>query len=151
MHKLFCYIQILFLVAVLGSCSQKSEPIQFGKDQCALCVMNIADKNYGAEIVSDKGKVYKFDAVECMIHYMMKNDTEGWAPYAVAFHEGGKLFKTSELKFYRSVELPSPMGRYITALHEDSIVKKVSKKHPGKFYTFDELKAQFHDLPVLAP
>ena len=37
--------------------------------------MTIVDKVHAAEIVTQKGKVYKFDATECMINFMDEFDT----------------------------------------------------------------------------
>ena len=38
--------------------------------------MTIVDKLHAAEIVTKKGKVYKFDATECMINYIDELDTQ---------------------------------------------------------------------------
>ena len=44
---------------VLAGCSNWSQPI--GRKTVVTSVRSIADKNFGAEIITDKGKVYKFD------------------------------------------------------------------------------------------
>ncbi len=63
-------ILLLFLIA---GCSTEPEPIRFGEDKCAYCQMMIAEPNYGAELVTEKGRVYKFDAVECLVNYQAEH------------------------------------------------------------------------------
>jgi copper chaperone NosL len=60
-------VLILFL---LSSCSREPEPLSYGKDSCEHCKMTIMDNKYGAEIVTAKGKVFKFDAAECMADFL---------------------------------------------------------------------------------
>ena len=58
---------VLVWVVSLSSCKIEPEPIQYGADQCHFCKMNIVDKAHAAQYVTDKGKQYKYDAIECMI------------------------------------------------------------------------------------
>lgn len=61
----------------LSACSRGYEPIEYGKDACAHCKMTIVDDRYAAELVTDKGRVYKFDDVICMKQYAAAQQTEG--------------------------------------------------------------------------
>ncbi|MGB5288980.1 MAG: hypothetical protein WBN42_10875, partial [Ignavibacteriaceae bacterium] len=60
----FSMVFLLPLLFLLASCGSKPEPINYGKDECEFCRMQISDNRYGAELVTDKGKVYKFDSIE---------------------------------------------------------------------------------------
>ncbi|MCC6725443.1 MAG: hypothetical protein IT258_13125, partial [Saprospiraceae bacterium] len=53
---------ILLFCSLLTACTPTAEPISFGEDMCAHCKMTIVDEQFAAEAVSQKGKVYKFDA-----------------------------------------------------------------------------------------
>jgi copper chaperone NosL len=61
---------IVSLMLFTASCTVKPEPIQYGEDNCVLCQMTIMDHRYGTEVVTDKGKVYKFDSVECLVEFI---------------------------------------------------------------------------------
>ncbi|MCC6816980.1 MAG: nitrous oxide reductase accessory protein NosL [Saprospiraceae bacterium] len=63
---------IIPLVVVLGltSCTVEPEPLVAGQDTCYACKMGIMDTKYGAEIISKKGKIYKFDDIGCLIYHM---------------------------------------------------------------------------------
>lgn len=64
-----------FLIAAVSvlafmSC-QQSGPKDFllGSDQCDNCKMTITDIKYGTELITEKGKVYKFDDISLsLIH-----------------------------------------------------------------------------------
>lgn len=53
----------------LSACQQEFEPIDYGHDACAHCKMTIIDKRFAAEIVTEKGKAYKFDDLACLLKY----------------------------------------------------------------------------------
>ena len=62
-----------------SACSKGHQPINYGEDECEFCKMMVMDKRYGAELVTDKGKIYFFDSIECLavsythlIHTMLK-------------------------------------------------------------------------------
>ena len=63
-------IVAIMMVALLSACSRAPEPVQYGKDACAHCRMTIMDKRFAAEIITAKGKVFKFDAAECMADFL---------------------------------------------------------------------------------
>jgi copper chaperone NosL len=56
----------LAVACLLTACSRGFEPIEYGKDACAHCKMTIMDKRFAAEMVTPKGKVFKFDDISCL-------------------------------------------------------------------------------------
>jgi len=58
------------LCCLLTACSHEPDPIRYGKDACAHCKMTIMDKRFSAELITAKGKVFKFDAAECMAGFL---------------------------------------------------------------------------------
>ena len=83
--------QFSFVVSllVLTSCNIGPKAIVYGNDGCHFCKMTIVDKIHAAEIVTKKGKVYTFDATECMVNFL-------------------KEFNTSEIKLYLSNNYNEP-------------------------------------------
>ncbi len=57
---------ILLAVCALFACNRAFEPIEYGKDACAHCKMTIMDQRFAAEIITPKGKVFKFDDISCL-------------------------------------------------------------------------------------
>lgn len=68
-------IVTLFLATVLlASCSRGYKAIDYGSDGCAHCKMTIMDARFGAEIVTGKGKVFKFDDILCLTQYVAEKN-----------------------------------------------------------------------------
>lgn len=66
MKNLFNILGIISL-GIFFSCSPKGpEKINFGKDQCELCKMGIEDPKFATELITEKGRIYKFDDLNCM-------------------------------------------------------------------------------------
>lgn len=60
---------LMILLLAAASCKRGYEPISYGKDACAHCKMTIMDKRFSAEIVNQKGRVFKFDDIVCLKAY----------------------------------------------------------------------------------
>lgn len=123
MNKVAIWIALVGLV-VMTSCGVRPEPIVFGEDHCSHCRMSIADPKFGAELVTDKGKVYKFDAIECMVPFLQSNSDATYAHVlAIAYDEPGELKSVSDLKFVFSEDYKSPMGGNIAALNSTTALE----------------------------
>src|SRR5690606_39410929 len=74
------------------------------EDHCTHCRMSIADPKFGAELVTQKGRVFKFDALECLVPYLQDNSQERYAHIlAISYDEPGQLKPVYELRFVFSV------------------------------------------------
>ncbi len=116
----------LVLLSCFG-CNPAPEPIVFGSDQCQFCKMSIVDNRYGAELVTAKGKIYKFDALECLVDFKQKEEKIAAAAHlelAVAFDTPGELVDLNVLHVLYSESLPSPMGMYLSCFKEESEMNK---------------------------
>ena len=71
------------------SCKVEPEAIEYGKDQCSFCEMNIVDKTHAAQYVTKKGKQFKFDAIECMVNDLNEKNEED-----ISYFIGCKLCKS---------------------------------------------------------
>ena len=70
-------ISLILALALFLSCNTEPVPLRYGKDACHLCKMTLMDKKFGGELVTGKGKVYKFDDVNCMINFYQLRLSEG--------------------------------------------------------------------------
>lgn len=136
---------LLFIGALsLFACSQEPEPIKYGTDSCHFCRMTIVDKIHGAEIVTDKGKVYKFDAVECLMNYKKDiEDTRNYLFLSNSFETPGELIKMENAHYLISKKLPSPMGAFLTTFKTKEKIKEIRAQKGGKTYTFEEIEKKF--------
>ena len=58
---------LVVLVFALAGCDAGPKAIVYGQDECVECRMTLADRHYGAELITPKGKVLKFDDVNCLL------------------------------------------------------------------------------------
>ena len=111
---------------------------------CHFCTMTIVEKGFGAEVVTKKGKVYKFDAIECMMNYIVRPDAEEFALYGSnILVDPGVLYDATSLTFLRAEAVPSPMGAFLSAHIDKEGAEQILEGEPGEFYSWEELVTYF--------
>lgn len=132
----------VFLIAsVFLSCNTSVEPISYGKDNCHFCKMTISDKHYGAEVITKKGKVYKFDEIRCLVSYLKENEKIGVNAelYITDFTGKNELYKKESLSFVKSEKLNSPMGGNIASFSSKDSMNLYKKKLGGTVILLNEI------------
>jgi copper chaperone NosL len=120
---------VALLAILFSSCNAGPEAIVAGKDNCYFCKMTITDTKYGAEIVTKKGKVYKFDDMHCLLSFTkakMIGDAEVKDIYLVDFSGGHSLIKASESFLLQGEEIRGPMNGNIIAFKNKDSLKKMA-------------------------
>ncbi len=139
-------IPICLVAIFLLSCNVKPEPLIMGKDACYTCKMTLMDKKFGAEIVTKKGKVYKFDDLNCMINFNSSgNEPEGNIEYrlVVDFAQTDKLIDATKTFYCKSAMINSPMGSQVAAFERKDDIEKFNSEWQGTTLTWNELVTQF--------
>lgn len=132
---------LLSFLLLLTACQVEPEPINFGEDQGAYCRMTIVNTRYGGELVTEKGKVYKFDAVECMVNYLRENPGEEYAyRLAIAADTPGELHPVKEMFFLQSHQLPSPMGANVTGFSTREAAESAQSEYGGDIFSWQEVQ-----------
>ena len=106
-------VPVAFITFLLLGCNPKAEKINLGKDQCAECKMTIVDPKFGAEILTKKGKAYKFDDTHCIAAFLERRSVELNNIYHVFFVDyngNNELVDVDSAEFVVSSRLKSPMG-----------------------------------------
>ena len=138
--KTLKHYYIATIMLFLMSCNVSPKAIDYGNDGCHYCKMTIVDKVHAAEIVTKKGKVYKFDATECMINFMSDFDTsEIELNLSNNFTVPEALIDANKATFLISKNIPSPMGAFLSAFKDKSDAEKAQMENEGVLYTWDEL------------
>lgn len=134
-------IAIGLLTVLLSSCSTAPEPIKPGTDGCTFCKMTISDARYGAEVISKKGKIFKFDDAHCVLAYLKKNiaDKDVAAIYFTDFSGSHSLINVNEAYFLQSDDLKSPMGGNIAAFGNKDFLQQVTNQFKGVILSWAEL------------
>jgi copper chaperone NosL len=119
-----------------------SMPIEGGVDACAHCKMTISDLRFGSELVTKKGRTYKFDDLKCLLSYMADgtaNKTEIEAFYLPDFGDEGQLLPAKNMHILHSEDLRSPMGGNCAAFKTLDDLARAQQKFPGTIVKWEEL------------
>ena len=130
----------------MSSCTTDPEPINFGTDQCEHCRMLIIDNKFGAEIVSNKGKVFKFDAAECMVNYIKSgkiNEPEISSYYVIDVSKPAHLTDALSAVYLISENFPSPMGANLSAFGNRADAESFQKTYQGEILDWKQLLEKF--------
>lgn len=125
---------ILLLLLFCSSCGGNPEPINYGHDECDFCRMLISDNRYGSELVTDKGKVFKFDDVGCLIEYAMVKNFIGDANQkflVTDFANPETLINASNAFFVQNENFRSPMGSNVMAFDSELSRQKFVAENGG--------------------
>jgi copper chaperone NosL len=138
-------MSILLLTSMLSACSNGPKTINYGTDGCDFCKMTISDKRFGGELLTLKGKAYKFDDMHCINSFLQSNviDSADIAEiYLVDFSRPGTLIISQESIFLKSEDLRSPMGGNIAAFKEKDSMAKFLQQYPGESLSWNQIKKQ---------
>lgn len=131
------------ILLLLVSCNIKEQEIHYGEDACHYCSMTIVDRQHSAELVTDKGKAYKFDAIECMVHHLEDTAVPVGLLLVADYFEPGKLIDAKKATFIISPNIPSPMKANLSAIAIKEKAISLQAEKEGDLYTWEELLAHF--------
>jgi copper chaperone NosL len=146
MKKLFLSLIIILLFV---SCSIGPEKINYGEDHCVNCEMTIMDKRYGTEIVTTKGKVYKFDSVECLVEFLKAgkvNEEDAGLILITPFNHPEELVNAGTSRVLHCKNLPSPMGKYLTAFKDEAEAAPFKDEFGGVLFTWEDLLKEYDKI-----
>lgn len=136
----------LFTVGLLliVSCSIEPEKINYGSDACHFCKMTIVDQQHAAQFVTEKGKQFKFDAIECMLNEMSEKSTVNIAMYLVSdYGNPGSMTDAKNATYLITQEIKSPMGAFLSAFSEDNKAQEQVKSSDDKLYSWTSIKEKY--------
>ncbi|MDP2600711.1 MAG: nitrous oxide reductase accessory protein NosL [Deltaproteobacteria bacterium] len=101
---------------LLAACS-RTKPLDFnaGEHSCDLCRMNIVDMRFKAEALSAKGKVYRFDSIECLKNWSQEHPDLWATRWVTDFYHPQKWIAFEKAFILKSDGLASPMGENLSA------------------------------------
>jgi len=125
---------LLILTTVFTSCTAQQQPIVIGQDNCSFCKMTVSDARFGGEVLTKKGKVYKFDDPHCLLSFLHSNVIKAAdikTVYVVDFNTH-KLIPASGAFFYKNEALRSPMNGNIAAFATAADMQKTAAQWQGQ-------------------
>lgn len=137
---------LLMMGLIFIGCSSKPEPLRYGVDACHTCRMTLMDNRFGAELVTRKGKLYKFDDMNCMLNFYHSGEVkpEDFAHRLVINYESPGTFLNVDESFYlKSDEIKTPMASKLAAFESYDRAMFYKKQWGGIFMAWGEVITQF--------
>lgn len=125
------------ILLFLAGCGKGPREISFGRENCAHCGMTVTDRRFAAELVTGKGKVYVFDAIECMAGFLSEGkvgDAEVASVWAMMLDKPGEFTDGAKAWYLRSERIQSPMGMHLAAFPDRMSAEKSQKENPGLLF-----------------
>ena len=119
------FFSLLLISSFFFSCSgDKPIPIKLNADNCDFCKMGISDGKHGAEIITQKGRAYKFDDIACMANYCKEHpEIKIKAYYVHDYTKDNELIRAEKAFFISGGTIKSPMNGKMAAFSNKSQAK----------------------------
>ena len=131
---------VVAFAVLLGACRIEPEPIAYGSDACAHCRMTIVDPTHAAQLVTKKGKQFKFDAIECLVQKLPEWSPEEIGLLRVADYAApGQMTDAKNATYLISKGIRSPMGANLSAFADPESAAKAQTEHTGRILKWNEL------------
>ena len=104
--------------------------------------MGIADIKFGSELVTKKGKIYKFDDIGCMVRYLKSGALEQKDiahTVVINYEKKDDLLDVNKTAFAVSEEIRSPMNFNTAAFAGKEAAQKFLSDKEGKILTWNEI------------
>ncbi|HRZ32581.1 MAG TPA: nitrous oxide reductase accessory protein NosL [Flavobacterium sp.] len=131
-----------FLIMMLTvSCATKeADPIKLNIDGCEYCKMKIADGKFGAELITAKGRIYKFDDMHCMVNYHKENSSVKVQSFYIHDFNQMNVLIPAETAFYaQGGEINSPMHGNIIAVKTEDEAKNMATEFKANLTSWNEI------------
>lgn len=137
-------VMIFFWFQFFSSCSPEGpEAIILHKDMCSHCKMAISDGHFGGEVITDKGRVYKFDDLYCLRAFLAeKKELKINKNYVHDYLHENQLIPAETAYFVKSDLFKSPMGGNTAGFSKKSEAEVLSSEKKGALYTWTEILNQ---------
>ncbi|HEY9839695.1 MAG TPA: nitrous oxide reductase accessory protein NosL [Candidatus Obscuribacterales bacterium] len=143
--KVLAHSLLLLPLLTLLACAPRTSPLDYHGDVCTHCRMSLADPKYGAELLTHKGKVFKFDSTECLVQYWHSHaevHDQTHSLWVVDAGHPGLLIPAQAASYLLSARLASPMGAGLTAVENPAAAEALRRQYPGKVLSWEQTLAQ---------
>ena len=132
---------------LLNSCTSQPQPFKIGRDECFTCKMGIADLRFGGEIITKKGKVYKFDDMKCVMGFINSGTVKEGEVSKILFMNFDKpneFLDVNNAFFIISKDLRSPMNGNVSCYKSKEAAENMLKGKTGEIVTWSTLQQRIN-------
>lgn len=136
---------VLFTMCILSSCrSNEPKPLKLNSDSCDNCKMTIANGKFGAELITEKGRIYKFDDIHCMVKFAKSGTSVPAKLFFINDYLQDNTLIPAEKAFYlKGGNISSPMRGNTAAFSSQQEAEQYKTKLNATPSTWDEIYNSF--------
>jgi len=104
------------------------------------------DQKFGAELVTEKGKIFIFDDVNCMLQYMDSEEGKRQTYKHILvtdYLNPGTLLDANVAHYLKSESIQTPMASQVVAISDFNLLEEYKNKNGGIYIAWGELTTQF--------
>jgi len=120
----------IFLIAACNT--TKPEPVKLNVDNCEHCKMTIADLKFSAELITDKGRIYKFDDLSCLLSYKKEKKLTNEICFVADYSNPQNFVKTDQAFFVSGEKVQSPMNGNVAGFSKKEDAEKFASEKEGE-------------------
>ena len=133
-------IACLILFTFISCSSNEPKPIKINTDSCDFCKMTIANGKFGAELITKKGRYYKFDDLACMVQFAKSNTVVPYQSFFVNDYSKSNTLIPAETAFFlKGGKINSPMRGNMAAFSTANEQNDFGKKLEAQTTTWSEV------------
>ncbi len=129
---------------MVSSCAEvQPEKAKLNADNCDNCNMTISDAKFVSELITEKGRIYKFDDLSCMKTYCSENQGNDKARLYVAdFDQPEHFLPVNEAVFVSGESIGSPMGGNVAAFSNRQSAENFAANRTVQILLWKDLESQ---------
>lgn len=141
----------IFLASVLllaAACDRGPQEIRIGQQECDHCRMMISQEQFAAQLITEQGRQYAFDAIECMAAFVDSGDGREldihslWVP---DFNNPGNWIAAESAWYLQSDGLRSPMALNFSAYADEEAARRQQSGFDGRVVRWVEVREIVRD------
>ena len=140
------------LLLYVWACKPTPRPLNYHRDECVSCKMNVTDPRVSGQLVTHKGKVYAFDAIECMVEYYIQEggDSIFYGAFINTHDYPEALKDATQATFLHTPALPTPMAININGFWSKEVSLQYRETYGGQLYSWEALLENFSAIKAHA-
>ena len=130
------------LVAACGVAGP--EPLSWNEAACTHCHMTLADRRFGAEVVTTTGRFLQFDDAGCAAEHLSSRaiaPEEVSTVWVIDYTHPDSLIAAATATFVQSDTFRTPMGSGLAATADPAAADSLARATGGKVRTWTEVLA----------
>lgn len=116
----------------------------WGSDACRHCHMTLADRRFGAEVITTHGRALPFDDAGCAANHLVAGNTppaEVGSVWVIDYTRPDTLIAAATAVFVQSDSFHTPMGSGLAAAPDRASAERLAAATRGRVLAWNEVLA----------